>query len=233
MTLAWQELVTRCERTGLQVRGGFHPAPGEPLPDVGGAPASTVVLLGNVGPAMWEEFARARAARPELDGLDAWTRAVVSPLAAEHGARPIFPFEGPPYWPFQQWAQRAEPLHPSPLGILIHPTFGLWHAYRAALLFADRLPLPPRPNVPSPCATCADRPCLQACPVGAFSDAGYDVPACVAHLQREPKPPCMTEACLARRACPVGQEHVYVASQREHHMRAFLRPWSAGSKPSP
>ena len=37
------------------------------------------------------------------------------------------PVRRPPYWPFQQWARRAEPVHPSPIGVLIHPRYGLWH----------------------------------------------------------------------------------------------------------
>ena len=37
---------------------------------------------------------------------------------------------------------RAEAVAPSPLGILIHPDYGLWHAYRGALAFAERLALP-------------------------------------------------------------------------------------------
>jgi len=244
---AWRRLEARCERAGLQVRGGLaldaldasdalDPLDaGEALPEVGGSPAATLVLLGNVGPAMWEAFRRTRAERPELAGLDAWTREVVSAIASDVGARAIFPFEGPPYWPFQRWAQRAEPVHASPLGVLIHPKFGLWHAYRAALLFADRLPLPPRVEAESPCATCADRPCLRACPAGAFSVSGYDVPACAAHLQADPPALCMTAACLARRACPVGKEFLYPSGQREHHMRAFVQLWSStpGSKGSP
>lgn len=226
----WEDLAARCERAGLQLRGGLHPDPGEALPDVAGAPAATLVLLGNAGPAMWGAFERARAERPDLKELDAWTREVVTALAAELGARAVFPFEGPPYWPFQRWAMRAEPVHPSPLGMLIHPRFGLWHAYRAALLFAERLALPPRLDTPSPCASCADRPCLRGCPAGAFSEvgAGYDVPACVAHLETEPAPPCMTASCLARRACPVGQDFLYPPGQREHHMRAFLRTFARG-----
>ena len=53
-----------------------------------------------------------------------------------------------------RWAQRAEPLHPSPLGVLIHPVHGLWHAYRGALAFAEPIELPPRADLPSPCASC-------------------------------------------------------------------------------
>ncbi|EYF02115.1 hypothetical protein [Chondromyces apiculatus] len=222
---AWSDVEAACARHGLAVRGGLHPAPDEALPSLQGVPAATLVLVGNVGPSMWEAFERARAARPALDGLDTWTHEVVTAIAGDLGARPLFPFEGPPFWPFQRWALRAEPVHPSPLGLLIHPIFGLWHAYRAALLFPARLALPARSDAPSPCATCADRPCLGGCPVGAFSAGDpvtYDVPACVAHLRSEPEVPCMTRACLARRACPVGREHVYPAPQRAHHMRAFV-----------
>lgn len=224
-------LVERVERAGLAVRGAIDLPAGEsvsahPLPDIDGAPATTIVLLGNVGPAMWEAFQRARDSAPALSGLDDWTRGVVTTLAVELGARPLFPFDGPPYWPFQRWAQLAEPVYPSPLGVLIHPTYGLWHAYRAALLLARRLDAPPRDEAPSPCDACVDRPCLRACPAGAFSPAGYDVPACVAHLRGAPEPACMTSSCLARRACPVGHDYIYPAPQREHHMRAFLRQWS-------
>jgi hypothetical protein len=193
-----------------------------------------------VGPRMWQAFNAARnaapggAARPEapLLRLDDWTREVVSPLAAELGARAVFPFEGPPYWPFQRWAQRAEPVFPSPLGILIHPRFGLWHGYRAALVFTERLPLsPPEDVASSPCASCAEKPCLGACPVSAFSPAKYDVAACARHLVAEPASACLSGACLARRACPVGQEYIYPEEQRRFHMRAFADSWSppAGS----
>ncbi len=106
--------------------------------------------------------------------LDRWTRRVVDPIADGLGARAAYPF-GEPRWPFQRWALRAETLHPSPLGILIHDEYGLWHAWRAALLFAERLDLPPRSDAPSPCESCAEKPCLSACPVGAFSRSGYDV----------------------------------------------------------
>src|SRR4030095_137820 len=49
-----------------------------------------------------------------------------------------------------RWAMRAEAVAPSPLGILIHPDYGLWHAYRGALAFAERLALPPRGARPLP-----------------------------------------------------------------------------------
>ena len=102
-----------------------------------------------------------------------------SPSAARH------------YWPFQQWARRAEPVHPSPIGILIHPRYGLWHSYRGALAFRQALPFPEPAAIPSPCDSCRERWCLKACPVGAFSSAGYDVAACVAHVKSASGADCM------------------------------------------
>jgi len=200
---------------GLILRGGFHPDAGE----AGLEGIRTVFLVGNAGPAMWEAFA------PHVDGerhpLDRWTKRVVDPIADKFEARAAYPF-GPEAPPFQRWALRAEMLHVSPLGILIHPEYGLWHAWRAALLFADRLRPPPRANAPSPCDSCAEKPCLSACPVGAFTGSAYDVPACAAHIAK-PEASCRSVGCHARNACPVGREWRYAEAQTRFHMAAFAR----------
>ena len=47
-----------------------------------------------------------------------------------------------PPWPFLTWARRGGAGHVSPLGLNIHPTYGLWHAYRAALLFPVEFDIP-------------------------------------------------------------------------------------------
>ena len=46
---------------------------------------------------------------------------MIEALARELGGKALFPFGGPPFLPFQRWAQRAEPVHSSPIGLLIHP----------------------------------------------------------------------------------------------------------------
>ena len=172
----------------------------------------------------WDAF----AAAPEVgdgrdDPLDRFSRRVVDRLAQEFGAVALYPFGGPPDWPFQQWAQRAEPVNPSPVGLLIHPDYGLWHSYRGALGFFEAMELPPFEPRPSPCLACSGKPCLSACPVGAFGASGYDVPACADWLRQPFGADCMERGCRARRACPAGREHAHEPSQASFALRAFLR----------
>jgi hypothetical protein len=218
---------------GLSYRGAFHPASGEapllsPRPrereGEGTKRAGTLVLIGFIGSQNWPTFAASQeAADGEPEPLDRWSSRVIAAVGQSLGATPLFPFGSPPFLPFQRWAQRAEPVHPSPLGILIHPDWGLWHAYRGALAFAQRIDLPLPDTRPSPCDSCLERPCLTACPVGAFTPAGYDVPGCVAHISAPAGIACVTAGCRARRACPVGAEHRHVPKHAEFHQRSFLR----------
>jgi hypothetical protein len=198
------------------------------LPD--GRPTATLLLAGTIGSSWWDAFAGApEAADGRPDPLDRWTRRLLAGLAAGCGAVALFPFGGPPYLPFQRWARRAEPVAPSPLGVLIHPDFGLWHAYRGALAFAERLALAPAERRASPCDGCAARPCLAACPVGAFAATGYDVAACVAHLGGGRGGACLSLGCQARLACPVGAEHRYAPPAAAFHMAAFHRAQRCGA----
>ena len=213
---------------GLTVRGGFHPTPGDRVPEADdGVACGTLVLIGNVGPAMWAAFDRARQAEPDVQNapepLENWVSGVIGALGEDLGARPFYPFGVPPYQPFQRWAQRAEAVFLSPIGILIHPDYGLWHAYRGALAFASEIELPSPDERPSPCEICADKPCLSTCPVSAFTPGNYDVPACLAHITAEAGADCRTGSCLARRACPIGREHTYAPDQSAFHMAAFIR----------
>ena len=217
-------VVAALEAAGLTPRGGFHPRDTDGVPALpGGRPTATLVLAGNVGAALWKVFSKQRQAADEPDALDGWSRRVLAPLAEALGGHALFPFGGPPHLPFQRWAQRAEPVHPSPIGPLIHPDHGLWHAYRGALAFPDHIELPPRGQRPSPCETCADKPCLTSCPVGALTPEGYDVPACAAHIASPAGADCMAQSCRARRACSVGRDQSYGPDQSRFHMDAFLR----------
>jgi hypothetical protein len=209
-------------RAGLAPRGALLLEESErvgPLADI-----QAIVLAGMVGGEGWDAF----AASPEAsDGsghpLDRWSGRVIEALARELGGKALFPFGGPPFLPFQRWAQRAESVHPSPIGVLIHPRYGLWHSYRGALGFREALAASQPPIVASPCDSCRERWCLKTCPVGAFSEGGYDVAACAGHLKGAAGADCMGAGCRARRACPVGAEYSYGPEQARFIMRAFLR----------
>ena len=212
----YDDIAAALAESGLIARGAFYPEPADGAP----AGAGTVLLAGNAGPAMWTAFA---AETPTgSDPLDTWCRSVLEDIAARFGATALLPSDGPPYLPFQRWAMRAADVYRSPLGILIDPQYGLWHGYRGALAFPGRLQLPQRAAREHPCESCSERPCLSACPVAAFGEGGYDVPACAAHLRDDAGADCMTLGCRARRACPVGRDHVFGAAQAGFHMRAFL-----------
>lgn len=214
----WYDDITAALTThGLLPRGAFHSGAEDGAPEGAG----TILLVGHGGPDMWRAFT---SARPDGDhALDAWSKTILGEIARRFGARALFPSDGPPYMPFQRWAMKAEPVTSSPLGILIHPDYGLWHGYRGALAFAETLPLPPRDERASPCETCADRPCLSTCPVAAFGEGGYDVPTCAAHLRTDAGADCLSLGCRARRACPVGRDYIYEPIQAEFHMAAFMR----------
>ena len=219
--LAWAPIVRAIEQSGLAAHGAFALDDDEREGEL--ADVATIALVGLGGRFGWAAFCASQEAEDgAADPLDRWSRRVVDALAAGLGARALYPFDGPPHRPFQRWARRAEPMHASPLGLLIHPVDGLWRGYRGALAFAERLAIPQLRASASPCETCVARPCLSACPVGAFASDGYDVPACAAHLSHSAGRACMAGGCLARRACPVGAERAHEPAQASFHMRAFL-----------
>jgi hypothetical protein len=209
---------------GLLVFGGFQPDAADgvpPLPD--GREPATLLMIGNAGPAAWASFSGApEAADGAPDPMDRWSKRLLRRLAGEHGGSAVFPSDGPPYPPFVAWAKRAAPVRESPLGILIHPVYGLWHAYRGALALPERLPLPAPEVSAYPCDTCEDKPCLTTCPVSAFTPDGYRVTDCAGHIATPQGEDCLALGCRARRACPIGRDYVYDPPQAEFHMEAFL-----------
>ena len=217
MTL--ETFLARLAPNGLAFRGGFHPEPGnsQEVPQN----TRTVLLIGMVGRHGWAEF----SASPEFgdglpDPLDRWSKRLIDALALECQATALYPFGGPPYHPFQRWARRAEPVSASSLGLLIHPRYGLSHSYRGALALREHMDLPAPETAALPCETCLTKPCLSACPAGAFTVAGYDLGACTTHLKSESQS-CTLRGCAARLACPIGADFRQDETQIRFHMNAF------------
>jgi hypothetical protein len=210
---------------GLILRGGFNfGAQDNPPPGPSGAPARAVLLVGQAGAVPWPHYTRWRESRPAdlANPLDTWSREVIGEVAKQAGARAVGPNDKP-FLPFQQWAMRAEGLKPSPLGILMHPRYGLWHAYRGSLLFGHEISFPAADKVVHLCDACVDKPCLKACPVDAYSKDGFAYQACLSHVRGAHGGACRTTGCLDRNACPYGTAYRYPADLQAFHMAAFAR----------
>jgi len=210
---------------GLITRGGFN-AEGVGLPPLSdGRNALSIVLIGVAGSSVWPAF----RASPEFsdgidDPLDRWSARIGAAVANRFGATCVFPFDGPPYHPFLSWAERAEPVQPSFFGMYMHPDYGLWHAYRFALLFADPLPATAVRNPPADiCGACVSKPCLHTCPVDAVAPGRYDAERCYRYLQATTDAACNVMGCIARRSCPEASDYRYDAEHAAFHMAAFRR----------
>lgn len=211
---------------GLILRGGFDFDEGEDRPaGPSGARARSVVLVGSAGAGWWPEVRRWLDSQPgaHREPLDTWSREIVGRIAAQAGARLVMPNDRP-YAPFQQWAMRAEGLKPSPIGLLMHPDYGLWHAYRAGLLFDEPLSAEMPGAADGPVHfrdACAAKPCLKACPVQAHSQQGFVHRDCLDHVRGPNGAPCRDSGCLDRNACPVGTDWRYPAEVQAFLQRAF------------
>ena len=217
--------------SGLTLRGWFEIQAGDMVPVLeSGRPATLLMLFGQAGSAVWSSFSRS----PEFvdgkpDPMDRWSHRIGTLLAKQLGGRALFPFEGPPWHPFGQWAQRAENLRPSPLGVLMHPLYGLWHAYRFAIVlpgpctWLDELEssIPELPAADHACDRCTNQPCLNACPVNAFTNGAYDVFACAEYLHSNDQSDCHRLGCLACGACPEGATAHYEPEHCQFHMHQF------------
>lgn len=187
------------------------------------------LLVGNAGRQMWDHF----CGSPEysdgrVDPMNRWTSRVLGKIASFHDCAAVFPFDHP-FPPFQQFATLATGTKSSPLGLLIHPEYGLWHAFRGVLCFDRGHLLYKRlenliqdvEKMIHPCDLCTGKPCINACPVNAFGGNVLSVSACFDHLDSDKSPNCMEEGCAARNACPVGERYRYSSEQLAFHMKAY------------
>lgn len=193
--------------------------------------AKSVVLVGNVGSGFWPKFSQSVEF---LDGeehpLDRYSKHILDEVAdVLPEATAVYPSDGPPYWPFQTWALRSGQYHQSPVAVLIHQKFGLWTAFRGAILLPHELEAVATSDV-SPCESCVTKPCLNACPVGAFTPpkgqgafGSYLADSCRTHVGQRihDEGGCYNVGCKARLACPVNSQLSYDAEQFRFHMNKF------------
>jgi len=188
---------------------------------VGPADSGSVALIG-AAKRMWPIFtSSAEYSNGGADPLDRWSKRVIGQIAQDFAADDVYPSDGPPYPPFIAWSRATGRFWQSPTGMLVHDTAGLMISIRGALVWPG-VTQHDAPRAANPCLTCADTPCISACPVGALSaTAAYDVPRCKDHISAADGAPCMSGGCLTRQACPVSQTFDRDPDQSAFHMRAF------------
>lgn len=119
-------------------------------------------------------------------------------------------------FPLQQLGHILGLTKKSPLGIDLHPDFGLWFAYRALLWTSEDVPMINPPAWSSPCETCVDKPCVSNCPSQAVTVQSFNIKNC-ANYRLLANSSCANR-CLSRLACPFHAEQRYSDEQIRYHM---------------
>jgi hypothetical protein len=177
---------------------------------------TSLVLIGHGGRRLWP--ALTAIGLKTADPVDHFSRVMTQRFIDDFlGGPPVLMLYPTAYnIPLQRLGALAGWHHPSPLGLGINGTYGLWFAYRAAFLTTQPLPSIREPITPSPCDTCQDKPCIKACPAQAVRGVGqFKVSTCVDFRLQE-KSVCQ-DRCLSRLACPVAPEHRYGSDQLSYH----------------
>jgi len=192
--------------------------------------AKTAIVIGNGGGAFWAAYRDFCRVHPEHerepDPIDAFTRRAVETALAitidpPAPMRLLYPFRYPDEpVSFMRLAECAGLGRRSLLGVLIHPLFGPWIALRAALLVPSILTASRPADGFDPCPGCTERACMQACPAGAVTAAGWDVPRCATHRLRV-EDTCAAR-CHARFDCVIGRAYRYPPDALEYHQRCAL-----------
>lgn len=180
-----------------------------------------LILLGHAGRTLWTAVQAASLA--SADPIDDFSVATATAWFAERcpgrAWRIVYPGDAPVG--LQALGKLAGWHHPTPFMIGIQPGWGTWYAYRLAMLAdSDLVPTRPLRHAP-PCASCAGRPCVAACPADALAGEGFALERCIAYRRRDDSRCKAT--CVARLACPVGAEHRYDEAQLRHTYAISLR----------
>ena len=173
-----------------------------------------LILLGHGGTALWEAVNQSGIGG--RDPIDDFTVRVVRQWMSEFQPenRYAILYPGPQPIALQRLGALAGWHHASPFMVGIDTEWGTWYAYRAVVLADTRFAPSRAVDRINPCATCQTKPCITACPASAMADGSFSLQKCISWRKQADSPCAFT--CLARVACPVGNDHRYTAEQLAH-----------------
>ncbi|MGI9462126.1 MAG: hypothetical protein ACR2NY_06105 [Alphaproteobacteria bacterium] len=177
----------------------------------------------------WQYFLQNhhRASRRYHHPFDNWSRIAMKKIGHTMGVKTsamVFPYhkgrDNKPL-PFQNISKKFG-FSASPLGLFIHPTFGLWAGFRGGFIHQKLPPYRSRwSGIASPCAACLTKPCIAICPAKAVHENYFDTTTCHDYLHHHRDAACLTGGCLARLACPIGTKYRYHKNQSQFFWRGL------------
>lgn len=193
--------------------------------------ARSIVVIGNGGGAFWRSFKQHADENPGWmvrdNPLDDFTRIVIErdieAVLSNLAHTIIYPFvNNGPTLNFMEAGKAAGLSGPSIIGVVVHPIYGPWIAFRAAILLTESIDAPGEALGFDPCPSCTVRTCISACPADAVNFAtGWDIPKCLTH-RVEVEADCAPR-CHARAGCVLGPEHRYPDEELAYHQMRALR----------
>jgi len=195
--------------------------------------AQSIIVIGNGGGFFWDCFKQHCERNPGWmardNPLDDFTRVVIERDIAPfiNSATIVYPFmSSGPTLNFMAAGKAAGLAGPSIIGVMVHPTYGPWIAFRAALLVEECIDAPGEAYRFDPCPSCTALTCIAACPADAVSLAkGWDIPKCLTH-RVEVEADCAPR-CHARAGCVLGPQHRYPDEELAYHQMRALRSMRA------
>jgi len=179
-----------------------------------------LILIGNGGRKLWATIkAEGIVSTDPVDDFS--VRRVEAWFAAQAaGTRHEIVYPGKRAVGLQSLGELAGWHFAAPFMVGINAQWGSWFAYRVVLLADTDFELTAPEAGVSPCASCAEKPCVDACPGHAMADGRFDLQSCVGY--RKQAASACRASCIARLACPVRSEHRYSGEQIRHHYTASM-----------
>jgi epoxyqueuosine reductase len=195
--------------------------------------ARSIVVIGNGGGGFWRAFTAYAAQHTGWSSrenpLDDFTYEVIERHVAaavrsqDVRCVAVYPFmNAGATINFMEAGKLAGLAGPSIIGVVVHPVYGPWIAFRAALLVDAEIDEYGEALGFDPCPACTTRSCISACPAAAVTfPAGWDIPKCLTH-RVEVEADCAPR-CHARVGCVLGPNHRYPDDELAYHQMRALR----------